>query len=130
MVNGFFTPLPSCPTHFLLQVVDVDGEEPVTCLVTAVTAANPAAVTVHEENRHNLEDGQKVPVRVTTSGRMAETNKIQVRNSRLFPPEGFDLRQHRVGSGSGLLRCFYLVAFFLSCLLLQFFNIHIHIAFR
>eukprot|EP00668_Euglena_longa_P015862 GGOE01020036.1.p1 GENE.GGOE01020036.1~~GGOE01020036.1.p1 ORF type:complete len:1011 (-),score=303.01 GGOE01020036.1:145-3156(-) len=42
------------------EVVDVDGEEPVTCLVTAVTAANPAAITVHEENRHNLEDGQKV----------------------------------------------------------------------
>jgi len=42
------------------EVVDVDGEDPVTCLITAVTPANPCAITVHEENRHNLEDGQKV----------------------------------------------------------------------
>jgi|Transcript_30594 ubiquitin-activating enzyme E1 len=42
------------------EIYDVDGEDTVTCLVTAVTGANPAAITVHEENRHNLEDGQKV----------------------------------------------------------------------
>eukprot|EP00996_Jenningsia_fusiforme_P000161 NODE_111_length_3228_cov_56.356087_g101_i0.p1 GENE.NODE_111_length_3228_cov_56.356087_g101_i0~~NODE_111_length_3228_cov_56.356087_g101_i0.p1 ORF type:complete len:984 (+),score=189.48 NODE_111_length_3228_cov_56.356087_g101_i0:150-3101(+) len=42
------------------KVADADGEEPVTCLVTSVTASNPAALTVHDENRHNLEDGVEV----------------------------------------------------------------------
>eukprot|EP00906_Rhabdomonas_costata_P022806 RCo032857 len=42
------------------EIVDTDGEEPVTCLITAVTQSVVAAITVHDDNRHNLEDGQQV----------------------------------------------------------------------
>eukprot|EP01012_Entosiphon_sulcatum_P009048 TRINITY_DN14_c0_g1_i1.p1 TRINITY_DN14_c0_g1~~TRINITY_DN14_c0_g1_i1.p1 ORF type:complete len:998 (-),score=166.39 TRINITY_DN14_c0_g1_i1:338-3331(-) len=41
-------------------VHDTDGEEPITCLITSVTNTNPVAITVHDESRHGLEDGQRV----------------------------------------------------------------------
>eukprot|EP01004_Peranema_trichophorum_P003089 NODE_209_length_3229_cov_21.355119_g181_i1.p1 GENE.NODE_209_length_3229_cov_21.355119_g181_i1~~NODE_209_length_3229_cov_21.355119_g181_i1.p1 ORF type:complete len:1014 (+),score=212.75 NODE_209_length_3229_cov_21.355119_g181_i1:54-3095(+) len=42
------------------EIYDTDGEEVVTCLVSGVTSSNPALITVHDDHRHNLEDGQKV----------------------------------------------------------------------
>eukprot|EP01062_Namystynia_karyoxenos_P069282 TRINITY_DN64806_c0_g1_i1.p1 TRINITY_DN64806_c0_g1~~TRINITY_DN64806_c0_g1_i1.p1 ORF type:complete len:1107 (+),score=439.16 TRINITY_DN64806_c0_g1_i1:154-3321(+) len=41
-------------------VYDTDGEEVKTCLLTCITAECPAAVRVHEDQRHELGDGDTV----------------------------------------------------------------------
>jgi len=44
--------------HF--EVADVDGEPPVSCLVSSITQANPALVAAVDDQRHGLEEGDLV----------------------------------------------------------------------
>ena len=54
------------------EVSDVNGEEPMTSLLSSVSAEEKGLVTVYDEGRHGLEDGDYVTF--TEVGGMVELN--------------------------------------------------------
>jgi len=65
-------------SNWLVQ--DVDGEPPISCLVSSVTPTNPALVTVVDDRRHGLEKGDKVKLTscVGLDGAALETQEFIV----------------------------------------------------
>lgn len=56
------------------MVTDADGEETKQFIVTNVTQANPAIVTVHEDKRHKFQDGDYIQFREVQG--MTELNQL------------------------------------------------------
>jgi len=84
-------------------VADTNGEEPERHIVTSITQDNPAAVTVHDESRHGLEDGDEVifdeirgmrelngikPAKVTVTGPYTFELAVDTRNFQAYEGGG------------------------------------------
>lgn len=71
------------------RVDDVNGETPVSVMVSAVTQEERAAVTTHEERRHELEDGDYVAF--SEVGGMAPLNALPPQPIKVTGPFSFTI---------------------------------------
>ena len=75
------------------EVSDVNGEEPMTSLLSSVSAEEVGVVTVYDEGRHGLEDGDYVTF--TEVGGMVELNGCEAMPIKVTGPYTVSARTAR-----------------------------------
>lgn len=71
------------------RVDDVNGEQPVSVMVSAVSQEGRASITTHEERRHELEDGDYVAF--SEVGGMAQLNALPPQPIKVTGPFSFTI---------------------------------------
>ncbi|XP_054164273.1 ubiquitin-like modifier-activating enzyme 1 isoform X2 [Oppia nitens] len=71
------------------QVIDSDGEQPISCLITSVTKDAEAVVTTHDETRHGFSDGDKVTFQEVEG--MIELNGCEPKTVKVLGPYTFSI---------------------------------------
>uniref|UniRef100_A0A7S2S539 Ubiquitin-activating enzyme E1 C-terminal domain-containing protein n=1 Tax=Mucochytrium quahogii TaxID=96639 RepID=A0A7S2S539_9STRA len=95
-INGLFCNA-FCDFGDKFTVLDTNGEQPITRMLSTIIRGNPTLVTVHDESRHGLETGEVV--RFSEIQGMVELNSVAPQKITVKGPFTFEINVDSTGFG-------------------------------